>query len=281
MFPTRESSTLSIATRLVRDESKPATTATPKSPHLLGQQTSHTIQDDRMTEIMPSKNDLIWDVRDISMCLKADEGIKLFLVCTHEKTHTTTKLRYVHIHPGFLRKMFARQHSHCATPDLRASLRAALYNPHTPEYELSRVRKTHPGNGKKHDVSYARPLDWHTDAGLWVWRVNNDRHTHSATLCTRFRCTSSLNMNPSKSFEVANTITFHRPESHTLSRSSAAAARSCEYIGQSGQPLQAFAGTKTNTQMYPCTTDNYTSPHAAARGQSHSQPTFQSCAPKK
>jgi hypothetical protein len=168
------------------------------------------------------------------MCLKADKGIEFSLVCTHEGSSTITKLRYVHIQPGFLRKMFARQHSHCATPNPRASLRAARDCPHTPGYELSRVRKTHLGNGKKHDVSDARPLGWHTDAVLWVWRVNNDQHTHLAMLCTRYGGISSSNRNPSKSFEAANTITLHRPDSRTLVRSSAAAARSCEYIGQSG-----------------------------------------------
>jgi hypothetical protein len=168
------------------------------------------------------------------MCLRVGKGTKLLLVCTHEGSSTITKLRYVHIHPGFLRKMFARQHSHCATPNLRASLRAARDCPHTPGYELSRVRKTHLGNGKKHDVSYARPLGWHTDAVLWEWPVKNDQHKHSAPPRTRFRGTSSLNRNPSKGFEVANTITLHRPDSHTLFRSSAAAVRSCEYIGQSG-----------------------------------------------
>jgi hypothetical protein len=89
------------------------------------------------------------------MCLKIGKGTKLFLAFTHEETSATTKLRYVHIHPGFLRKMFARQHSHCATPNLRASMRAARDYPHIPGYELSRVRKTHLGNGKKHDARYA------------------------------------------------------------------------------------------------------------------------------
>jgi hypothetical protein len=168
------------------------------------------------------------------MCLKVGEGTKLLLVSTHEESSTITKLRYVHIHPGFLRKMFARQHSHCATPNLRASLRAARDCPHIPGYELPRVRKTHLGNGKKHDVSHARPLGWHTDAGPWMRRVNNDQHAHSTTLCTLFRSTSSLNRNSLKRFEVANTITFHSPDSHTLFRSSTAAVRSCEYVGQSG-----------------------------------------------